>query len=163
MRGVLEFFRSQVGKGPWKTASPMTHWLGWVMRRADPGEVVLEFRVTEPMVNGLGVAHGGALAAMLDALLGGAAATLEDEAGILSLGLYVDFLRKAPLGAVLTGTGRVVREGGTIVNVTGDIVDEEGKIVCRGTANIIKVRRKAGESSAPGVPAGGDWPGGLTA
>ncbi|WP_040338268.1 PaaI family thioesterase [Candidatus Blastococcus massiliensis] len=117
-------------------APPVAHLLGFRFVRADPEEGTIEvgFTATEQFLNPAGHIQGGMLAAMLDDTMGPAlVATLGPGEWAPTTDLHIQFHRPA-LPGPLTGHGRVVRRGGAIAFLGGELVDADGRTVATGIA-----------------------------
>ena len=92
---------------------------------------VLRLPLDEHVCNRRGVAHGGAVASLLDSALGAAVISSigpEEWCGTLQLSIqYNDPARHGPLQA----TGRVVRRGRRVAFAEGEVTDADGRIVAR--------------------------------
>ncbi len=76
---------------------------------------------------------------MLDDTLGPAlVATLEGEHFAPTLDLQIQFLRPAHPGSLI-GHGRVVRRGGRIAHLAGELCDSGGRVVATATATAMIV------------------------
>ena len=74
------------------------------------------------------VVHGGVYATILDTSMGGAVLSLlTEEETAATTSLYVEFLRAAREGEVLTARGHVLRRGRHIAFAEGDLVGSEGE------------------------------------
>jgi uncharacterized protein (TIGR00369 family) len=88
--------------------------------------------VRDHLSNSSGAAHGGLLMTMLDSALAGAArSAVPDDHGMMTLDMQVQFL--SPGRGVLTGEGRVVRNGKTLIFCEGEIRDAAGELVAKAT------------------------------
>ncbi len=75
-----------------------------------------------------GVVHGGVYATILDTAMGGSVVSLlVDDETTATTSLYVEFLRAAREGEVLTARGRVLRRGRHIAFAEGDLVGADGE------------------------------------
>ncbi len=93
--------------------------------------------------NSSGAAHGGLLMTMLDSALAGAARSIvSDDHGMMTIDMQAAFL--TPGRGVLTGEGRVVRGGKTLIFCEGEIRNEAGHIVARATG-VFSPRRPRAE------------------
>jgi uncharacterized protein (TIGR00369 family) len=127
------FWAAVEGRAPMPTASKT---LGWSLIQADTerGEIEASFEATEDFLNPAGTVQGGFLTAMLDDTMGPAlAATLDPGLYGATLELKVSFLRPAKAGR-LVGRGRVVHSGATIAFLSGELLDESGRVVAVGSA-----------------------------
>ena len=85
-------------------------------------------------MNPAGNVQGGLLAAMLDDTLGPAlVATLSPREWGPTTDLHVQFLRPAQPGRII-GRGRIVRRGGQVAFLAGELFDEQGEILATATA-----------------------------
>lgn len=113
--------------------------LGWELIEVDPDEGTIEvaFTAGERFVNSAGMVQGGFLAAMLDDTLGPAlVATLDAGQFAPTADLHVQFLAPARPGR-LVGRGRVVRRGGRIAFLAGELVDAAGTVVAVASATAV--------------------------
>jgi uncharacterized protein (TIGR00369 family) len=124
---------------------PASVLLGWDLVAIDPeaGTIEVAFTATEQFLNPAGVIQGGFLAAMLDDALGPAlVATLSPGEWAPTTDLHVQFLAPARPGRYVA-RGRVVRQGGQIGFLAGELADEDGTIVATATATASIRRRPA--------------------
>ena len=81
--------------------------------------------------------HGGVLSLLVDAAVGGALATLHEQAaggvGQVTLDLNVSFLGAARDGAVIA-EGRILNRGGSVAFGEAEVRDEAGELVAKGRA-----------------------------
>jgi len=114
--------------------------LGFELLSVDPdaGTIETSFTATEQFLNPAGDVQGGLLAAMLDDTLGPAlVATLSHGEWAPTTDLHVQFLRPARPGRII-GRGRIVRRGGQVAFLAGELIDEQGELLATAmaTANI---------------------------
>lgn len=120
---------------------PFNRHLGLRLRRLDKAKLEVELALElKPEHIGNAVrqmAHGGLLAALVDAASGSAAAlTLDDllqAPTVATVDMRVDFLKPAQ-GQRLTAVATVMRSGRTVVVVRTDVFDEDGTLVVLGTS-----------------------------
>lgn len=115
---------------------PVAQLLGFRLVRVAPedGTIEVEFTATAQFLNPAGHVQGGMLAAMLDDTMGPAlVATLGPGEWAPTTDLHVQFHRPA-LPSRLTGHGRVVRRGGAIAFLAGELVDAHGRTVATAIA-----------------------------
>ena len=135
----LEYFRGMVaGTVP---HPPMLMQLGLRIVEADEGRVVFAGTATEQFYNGLGVAHGGFLATLLDSALGCAINTVMPAGRYFTtLELKVNDTRplRREVGEVRC-EARVIHAGGRVATSEARVVDANGKIYAHGTTTCIVV------------------------
>jgi uncharacterized protein (TIGR00369 family) len=110
--------------------------LGFKLLEIDPerGAIRVQFEAKPEFLNPMGVVQGGFVAAMLDDTLGPAlVCTLPSGHFAPTIELKVNFIRPAPLGALI-GEGHVVARGGTIAFLAGELRTEQGELVATATA-----------------------------
>ncbi|OGB25457.1 MAG: phenylacetic acid degradation protein [Burkholderiales bacterium RIFCSPLOWO2_02_FULL_57_36] len=102
----------------------------------DTGAIEIEFEGKEEFINPAGKIQGGFLSAMLDDTMGPAlAATLKADEFAPTLDLHVQFLSPAVPGK-LHGVGRVVRRGGAVCFLAGEL-SQGGKVVATAIATAL--------------------------
>ncbi|HEV2478355.1 MAG TPA: hydroxyphenylacetyl-CoA thioesterase PaaI [Puia sp.] len=121
------------------TAHMMTHdhfsqWLGLQVDATKTGYCKLHFQITDQMLNGFAVVHGGVLFAAADSAFAFAC----NSHGILTLALNADisFTRSAHSGDVLTVEARAVHQGGRTGVYQVEITNSTGELIAlfKGTA-----------------------------
>jgi len=143
----LEYMRRVAGGE--KRGAPMVRLLGMRLTEVDEGRVVLQGELQREFENGLGIAHGGFAATMLDTALSCAVNTVMPAGKIFTtLEMKVNYVRAVTRQAgVLTCIGTVVHAGKTTAIAEGRIVDAGGKLYAHGTVTCILFRDLTKEES----------------
>ena len=112
-KDVLEFIKANLGKPAADHIQGLGGWLnGKVLKVSEEGDLELEFEVREEMLNPLGTIHGGALAAILDEVMGMQLfLKSNDEDAYFALNISVDFVKNAKFGEQLKVIPQLVRLG----------------------------------------------------
>lgn len=112
---------------------PASDTLGFKHRPSDdPNEVAFTWTVPEELCNSAGNLQGGILAAFADAVLGGLCATqLSDDTYPALAEMKVSFLRPAPAGTTITGTGRLLKAGKRLMFAEVEVTDEQGRLIAK--------------------------------
>ncbi len=101
-----------------------------------PGEVLYTMTITEDHLSNPLAAHGGAVAAMMDGVLGVAALSLSTESNRLvsTVEFKINYYGPVLLGDELKGHGKVVFEGNRIISSEGSIActNRENVLLCKG-------------------------------
>ena len=138
LSGLQYFKRMVAGEVP---PPPMLALLGIRLIEADEGRVVFTGTVAPEHYNGMGVAHGGYAATLLDSALGCCINTLMPPGKrFTTLELKVNLTR--PLThdvGPLFCEAKVVHLGGRTATSEGRIVDGHGKLYAHGTTTCIVV------------------------
>jgi uncharacterized protein (TIGR00369 family) len=135
----LEYFR-RMAAGTIEPP-PMIRLFGLRLTEVEEGRVVFTATVNETFYNGLGVAHGGFAATVLDSALGCAINTTQ-RAGRLftTLELKVNYTRPLTreVGEIRC-EARVVHTGSRTATAEARIVDARGQIYAHGTTTCIVI------------------------
>ena len=120
--------------------------LGIRLTEVDEGRVVFTATVDESHYNGMGVAHGGFAATLLDSALGCAINTMMPAGKrFTTLELKINLTR--PLTkevGPLRCEARVLHVGGRTATSEGRITDRNGKLYAHGTTTCILVEERRG-------------------
>ena len=108
-------------------ADPASRALGIELRSAEPGSATTTMRVTESMVNGLDVCHGGWIFALADTALAFAANASGE--GALTTHAGIDFLLPARSGSQLTATATERHPSGRMSIFDVEVRDANGDLV----------------------------------
>ncbi len=117
---------------------------GWLNARiaaidAD-GNIQLDFTVRPDMLNPMGALHGGAVAAIVDEVLGFQLfLKAAEDAAYVSMTMNIDFLRAAQEGAVIRAVPEVVRSGKRTANVRCTLYHSDQEAIAQGVSNFMRV------------------------
>ena len=140
----LDYFRKIIAGE--LTPPPMLTLLGMRLVEADEGRVVFATTVEAAHYNGLGVAHGGFAATLLDSALGCCINTMMPPGRrFTTVELKVNFTR--PLThevGPLRCEARVIHLGGRTATSEARVVDRHGKLYAHGTTTCIVVEAPKG-------------------
>src|SRR5262245_5276301 len=122
---------------------PMVSLLGLRLVEVEEGRVTFAGTATEQFYNGLGVAHGGFVATLLDSALG-CAINSQMPAGrsFTTLELTINYTR--PLrreNGEVRCEARVIHAGNRVATSEGRVVGTDGKIYAHGTTTCIVIER----------------------
>ena len=141
----LDFFKKMMaGELP---PPPLVVLLGLKLVEAEAGRVTFTGVAGETFYNGMGVAHGGFAATMLDSALGCAINTMMPAGrSFTTIDLQVHYTRPLRTEAgELRCTATVVHVGSRTATSEGRIVDADGKVYAHGTTTCILVEPPRGE------------------
>jgi len=110
--------------------------LGLELKVIEPGEVEYRMEITEEHLSNPMAAHGGAISAMMDAILGVAALSLavEKDKLVSTVEFKLNYYAPIKLGDKLLGIGKVTFEGSRLISSEGTIHIEntDNKVVSKG-------------------------------
>jgi len=113
--------------------------LGMNYKIQQSGEIFYSIEVKKEHLATKTAAHGGFLAAVMDAVVGVAALSkMTDEGKVVStVEMKLNFLQPALLGDQLTGKGKVIKSGKRIIVVEGKIYNQKDDMlaICLATMN----------------------------
>ena len=133
----LEFFQ-RVMSGEIASA-PMAALLGLRITEVDRGRIVVTGTATEQFYNGLGIAHGGFAATMLDTALGCAVNTIQPAGRVLTtLELKINYTRPLTRASgELRCEATVLHAGSRTATAEARIVDAQGHLCAHATTTCI--------------------------
>lgn len=134
---IVKRLKSQIGKEFSTSPSALGAWLKGTIRKVEPGSLTIDFVVRDEMTNTAKTLHGGATAAIIDDTIGMTVECLGRDTFHTTINLSIDYLSAAKIGEVITATSKIHREGKNIVNADCVITNAEGKVLSKGTSNLI--------------------------
>ena len=111
----------------------------------EPGSVIYKLAISKDLLATTSAAHGGALAAFMDAIIGVASlsAVAEEQKLVSTVEFKINFLKPALLNDQLTGIGKVIQKGKRIIIAQGEIVNQNNELlaICTGTLNAYPIEK----------------------
>lgn len=98
-----------------------------------PGEVEYKLSIREELLATQKAAHGGSLAAFMDAILGVASLSAVADEGklVATIEFKINYLKPALLGDSLTGKGKVIQKGKRILITEGEIYNKNNELIVK--------------------------------
>lgn len=125
--------------------------IGMSFELQEPGKVIYKMKVEQEILAQPIAAHGGAIAALMDATLGVAAlsAVCEDNMIVSTVELSTNFLKPALIGDELTGEAEMINRGKRLLYFEGKIRNQKGEIIAagKGTFNAYPVEKAIASQS----------------
>jgi uncharacterized protein (TIGR00369 family) len=120
-------------------AGPFTRLLGMRITEVEEGRVTVVVDVRPDHQNGIGIAHGGLAATLLDTALGCAVNSVMPVGKIFTtLEMKVNYTRAVlPGTGTLSCTGIIIHAGNRTATAEGRVVDRDGTLYAHGTATCI--------------------------
>ncbi len=140
-KAFLNFIKANLGNPVSEHIEGFGAWLnGRVLQVSEEGDLELEFQVREEMLNPLGTIHGGAIAAIIDEVMGMQLfLKSNDEDAYFALNIAVDFVKNAKFGETLKAVPHLVRRGRKTATLRCDIFNTQGQIIAQGSSNFLKL------------------------
>ncbi len=134
---MVELFRACIGR-KLEDGPPVTRWLDGRIVSCSAGEMEVRFVTRPEMANPAGLLHGGMQAVIMDDVIGMTSATVEEEGFMLSIDLHINYLGKVKAGEPVLARARIVRSGKRIAHAVCELMEEEGNVISRCDANLIR-------------------------
>ncbi|MFA1710126.1 PaaI family thioesterase [Peribacillus frigoritolerans] len=120
--------------------NPFLNSLGVQLVKFEMGKVVIELPVAPNLINRQEVVHGGVLATMLDNIIALTIRSILDFP-VSTISLNINYLANIGEGK-LVATAKILQQGYRIVSGEGEITDETGKLLAKGSATF-KIMRNS--------------------
>ena len=105
----------------------------WKTVLMQDGQAEMSWTPTPDMANPFGSVHGGIVATVIDELTGAAVMSSIESGSAPTVSMNVEYLHAIPIGGIYTGVGEIVRIGRAMAIADARILNEEGKVLARGT------------------------------
>ncbi|MGP4061038.1 PaaI family thioesterase [Halobacillus sp. H74] len=119
-------------------SSPFFSHLGFDIEHFEEGNVLLKLPVHEKLYNVNGTLHGGVHATMIDLILGMAIRSTT-KTRCTTMNLNINYLAPAS-GGEIQAKGRILKQGYRIVTAEGELYDQEGTMIAKGTGTFKLIR-----------------------
>jgi uncharacterized protein (TIGR00369 family) len=123
--------------------SPMGRLMGFRLVEVEEGRAVFVVEPGEHHSNGIGIAHGGLAATLLDSATGCAINTMMPAGRIFTtLEMKINYVRPlTPKTGEVRCEARVIHAGSRVATAEGRIIDADGKLYAHGTATCMLFRQ----------------------
>lgn len=135
----------------WGLEVPFITHLGFVLRKYDSGQSVIDFAARPEHLNSLGVTHGGACMTLLDVAMARAARSDDHSASVVTVEMKTTFMR--PAKGPLTARGRLLHRTLTMAFTEASVFDQRERLCAHATGTFRYVRRSPG-GEAPDIASG---------
>ena len=117
--------------------SPFGRWLNGTLVAVKPGSLTVELEVREEFTNPGGIMHGGAIAAIIDEVIGMTTFSLDKPRFYVAINLNIDFLKPGKLGEKIKVVSEIIRDGKTMAHVECKIYNQEGSLIAKAASNLV--------------------------
>ena len=123
---------------------PMARLIGFRLRIAEPGRIVMELEPHESLENTIGLLHGATAAALLDTAMGCAISTMQPAGqGSVTLDLKLTYLRPLSVrSGTISAEGKIIKLGRQTSYTEGFVRDGAGNLAVHATATFSMVSLK---------------------
>ncbi|MCU6598968.1 PaaI family thioesterase [Peribacillus frigoritolerans] len=120
--------------------NPFLSFLGVNLVKFEEGKVVTELPVAPYLINRKEVVHGGVFATMLDNTIALTARSILDFP-VSTISLNINYLANIGIGGgKLVATAKILQQSYRILTGEGEITDETGKLLAKGSATFKIIR-----------------------
>jgi uncharacterized protein (TIGR00369 family) len=105
----------------------------WKIVLMQDGQAEMSWTPTPDMANPFGSVHGGIIATVIDEVTGAAVMSSIESGSAPTVSMHVEYLHAIPIGGTYTAVGEIVRMGRAMAIADARILNEEGKVLARGT------------------------------
>jgi uncharacterized protein (TIGR00369 family) len=120
---------------------PFGNLLGIRLDSVAPGLATMTLPVRDELRQNNRVVHGGAIAALVDSTAAFAVIPLlKENETTTTVDLTISYLRPLVKGEA-KATARVLREGSRIINISAEILDDEGNLAATALTTFIKLQK----------------------
>ena len=119
---------------------PFAKLLGIEVESQEPGVAVLSMRLRDDLMRNGGIAHGGAVATLIDSAMAFAIMPMlaENERSI-TVDLTIHYLRPLSAGSA-RATARVVRAGRRVITVSAELFNSQEKLAATALSTYLRLR-----------------------
>ena len=117
---------------------PFAKLLGIEVDSVEPGHAVLSMKLRPDLMRNNGIAHGGAIATLIDSAMAIAImAQLAEGERTVTVDLTIHYLRPISEGTA-RASARVVRAGRRVITVSAELFDDGGKLAATAISTYLK-------------------------
>ena len=118
---------------------PFAKLLGIQVESREPGHAVLSMKMRDDLMRNGGIAHGGAVATLLDSAMAIAImATLAENEQTVTVDLTIHYLRPLSEG-VVRASARIVRAGRRVVTVSAELFDSQERLAATAISTYLRL------------------------
>ena len=117
---------------------PFAKLLGIEVDSVEPGHAVLSMKLRDDLMRNNGIAHGGAIATLIDSSMAIAImAQLAEGERTVTVDLTIHYLRPISEGTARS-SARVVRSGRRVITVSAELFGDDGKLAATAISTYLR-------------------------
>jgi acyl-CoA thioesterase len=118
---------------------PFAKLLGIELESVEPGQAVLSMKIREDLKRNGGIAHGGAVATLIDSAMAFAIIpSLAENEHSITVDLTIHYLRPLSEGTA-RASARVVRAGKRVITVSAELFDHQEKLAATAISTYLRL------------------------
>ena len=118
---------------------PFAKLLGIEVESMEPGHAVLSMQIRDDLKRNGGIAHGGAVATLIDSAMAFAILpTLAEKEHSITVDLTIHYLRPLSEGSA-RASARVVRAGKRVITVSAELFDSQEKLAATAISTYLRL------------------------
>lgn len=118
-------------------SNPFVQLLGIQLKKIQFGQVTLSMKAQNQLSNFYHITHGGALASLADTTMGATCLSVNKKVVTQSMNMY--FVKAVPESTTIQATGKIIHNGRKTLVCETEIVDDQGQVCCKATANFFVI------------------------
>ena len=135
----LAAIQQEIGMEFNNSPSPFSQWLKPIVRSAEAGALIFEYRIRKDMTNPMKVLHGGVSAGIIDDVIGATVFTMNLSHHYTTINNYIDYFAPAHEGDIIEARSSVVKRGKQIINLQCELwLPVKNRLIVRGYSNMIR-------------------------
>jgi len=118
---------------------PFAKLLGIEVESVEPGHAVLSMKMRDDLMRNGGIAHGGAVATLIDSAMAIAImSTLGENEQTVTVDLTIHYLRPLSEG-IVRASARIVRAGRRVITVSAELFDSQEKLAATAISTYLRL------------------------
>jgi uncharacterized protein (TIGR00369 family) len=118
---------------------PFAKLLGIEVDSLEPGHAVLSMKLRDDLMRNGGIAHGGAVATLIDSAMAFAIVqTLDENEHTVTVDLTIHYLRPLSEGSA-RASARIVRAGRRVITVSAELFDHQEKLAATAISTYLRL------------------------
>lgn len=119
---------------------PFAKLLGIEVDSVEPGHAVLSMKLRDDLMRNNGIAHGGAIATLIDSAMAiSIMAQLAEGERTVTVDLTIHYLRPISEGTA-RASARIVRAGRRVITVSAELFGDDGKLAATAISTYLRSR-----------------------
>jgi len=138
----LVAIQDKIGKVFSNSPSPFSHWLRPIVRHAESGSLIFEYKIRKDMTNPMKVLHGGVSAGIIDDIIGATVFTMNLSHQYTTINNYIEYFAPAHEGDIIEARSSVIKRGKQIINLQCELwLPVKNRLIARGYSNMIRLEQ----------------------
>ena len=134
---IVEGLKKIIGQELTESPSGVSRFLRGTLLSVEEGSLEAEFVVREDMTNPLKILHGGAIALIMDDMIGATVYTLPTPVHYVSVNLDVAFYATARLNDKIIAKAQIVKQGRNFIHAECVLLNQRDQILAKCQSGLV--------------------------